>query len=97
LQGFVLAAGENRGLFFLGVLCGVFFPLDGFVNFFSMDLYALWGGYAQADFVAPDVDDEDLDVIAYHNRFIFLSAQNQHFSIPFAGWYNPVFLRKEPA
>jgi hypothetical protein len=37
-----------------------------------------WGAYAQADFLSPNIDDCNLDIVANYYRLISLSGQHQH-------------------
>lgn len=72
VEVFVVAAGLNL-IRFLRL-----FPLDGVVDLSTMDRDVLGRGDSQPHLVTPHIDDGDLDLIADHDGFVFLSAQNQH-------------------
>jgi len=48
--------------------------LNRFVNFSAMNRNPLRGCYAKTNLVTADIDNSNLDVVANHNRLIFLSA-----------------------
>jgi hypothetical protein len=41
-----------------------------------VDRQFLWGSDAKANFIAPDIDHSDFDVVTNDNGFISLSRQN---------------------
>jgi hypothetical protein len=49
------------------------FTSDGFIHFLTVDLDRAWGVNAQPNFVPPDVNDGDFDLVADHDRFVALS------------------------
>src|SRR6188768_2875730 len=52
--------------------------LDGVVDLLPMDRNFLGGFHAQADFIAANFDDDNLDAIIDHNAFILLPGKHQH-------------------
>src|SRR5262249_3389198 len=58
-------AVELRGLLVL--------TLDGFVQLFAVYCDSRRRGDAEADLVAPDIDDGDLDLVADHDRLVALT------------------------
>jgi len=50
------------------------FALNCVVHFPAMNRYTLRGRYAETNLVPTDVDNSNLDIIANHNRLIFLPA-----------------------
>ena len=76
LLGF-LRGLRRLGLFLLLLLRLLFFlflALNRVVYFSAMNRNTLRGCYTETDFVPPYIDDDNLDIIAYHNRLISLSA-----------------------
>lgn len=61
--------GLLRGLFGLPLILS----LNGFVNFLSMDGDFGRGFDPQANFIATNVDDGDLDIVTDKNAFVALS------------------------
>ena len=51
-----------------------FFALNRVVYFSSMNRYLFRGRYPQTNLIPPYINDNNLNIIADHNRFISLSA-----------------------
>ncbi len=74
LLGFTLRFGlvDLLGLFSRRgfVACGRFIAADGVEDLAAVDGYFLWGLDPKADFVAPDLDDDNGDVVVDHDAFV---------------------------
>lgn len=76
--GFHCFAGFFGGCF-AGLLGSSLFTLNCIVYFPAMNRNFSRSSYAQADFIPPNIHYGDLNIVTDHNRFISLSAKNQHF------------------
>lgn len=71
------------GLLLFSIMGGllILFSLNGVVYLSPMHRYTPRRGNSQPHLIAAHIYDGDLDIVTYHNGFIFLSAQNQHFQL----------------
>src|SRR5437773_5134376 len=69
---------EPGEIFRLDLSGGAILTSNSVVDFFAMDGDLLGSRDSQANFVAPDIDDGDFDVVTDHDRLIALTGQHQH-------------------
>jgi len=77
--GFAGLTGTAGSAFGGSLLC--LFPLDGFVDFLTVNRYLPGGVYPQAHLIATDIDNCNLDIVADYDRLFLLSAKDQHFRL----------------
>src|SRR5206468_1737285 len=80
LRSFLRAdLSDTSGQIFRLHLCGrSVLPADRVVHLFAMNADLLRSIDPEANFVATDINDGDLNVVTDHDRFIALTGQHQH-------------------